>query len=223
VFAEPSASFLANRDGLGTVVASTHLGPGDLTVVTKSGAACSYEPLRHLISAVRSLSCGPDHQIPLHARAPRAWTPPVGRWCLWHEAQPVSSLPCPQWLTALAHWSVCARMLAHGSNLSHRSWIRRMRKHWTPPRDGFAKEPFRFPGINPSSLEFECKPLESYKRTPVLLNNHRFGLNFVFQTSKLDYLISFSYELQIKWFKLQNVHRNILCSNRLCSSTVCAL
>jgi hypothetical protein len=131
----------------------------------------------------------------------------------------------PRSLTALARWSVRARAraLARGSNPDRRSWIWRLRRPHTPSRGGFAKELLQFPGINPLSLEFACRPLESYKHTPSLLNNHRFGLNFVFQTSKLFYFISFSYELQIEWFKLQNVHKNILCSNKLCSSTVCAL
>jgi hypothetical protein len=133
----------------------------------------------------------------------------------------------PPSLTALARWSVhaCARVraLARGSNLGRRSWIRRLRRPCTPSRGSFAKEPLEFPGINPTSLEFVRRPLESYKWTPGLLNNDRFGLNFVFQTSKLVYFISFSYELQIEWFKLQNVHKNILCSNKLCSSSVCAL
>ena len=37
----------------------------------------------------------------------------------------------------------------------------------------------------------------SYKQTPGLLNNHRMGLSFIFETSKLVYFIYFSYELQI--------------------------
>jgi hypothetical protein len=41
------------------------------------------------------------------------------------------------------------------------------------------------------------RPLSYYKQTLVLLNNYRFGLNFVFQTPKLVYFISFAYELQI--------------------------
>jgi hypothetical protein len=45
--------------------------------------------------------------------------------------------------------------------------------------------------INPSSLGFMSRILVSYKQTPDLLNNHIFGLNFVFQTSKLVYFIFF--------------------------------
>jgi hypothetical protein len=130
-------------------------------------------------------------------------------------------------LTALARWSLHARArvraLTRGSNLDRRSWIRWLRRPHTPSRDGFAKEPLGFLGINPPSLEFARRPLESYKRTRDLINNQRFGLNFVFQISKCVYFISFSYELQIEWFELQNVHKNILCSNKLCSSIVCAL
>jgi hypothetical protein len=55
----------------------------------------------------------------------------------------------------------------------------------------FAKETLSFLRINPSSLGFACRPLDSYKQTPDLLNNRRFGPNFVFQTSKLVYFISF--------------------------------
>jgi hypothetical protein len=43
----------------------------------------------------------------------------------------------------------------------------------------------------PSSFKF-CA------QAPDLFINHRFGPNFVFQTSKLVYFISFSYELQIE-------------------------
>jgi hypothetical protein len=42
VFVEPSLSFLANPGGLGTTIPRTRLGSGDLTVVSKSGAAYSH-------------------------------------------------------------------------------------------------------------------------------------------------------------------------------------
>jgi hypothetical protein len=42
MFDEPSSSFLANRGGLETAVAHTRLDSSDLTVVSKSGTACSH-------------------------------------------------------------------------------------------------------------------------------------------------------------------------------------
>jgi hypothetical protein len=39
VFVEPSSTILANPDDLGTIVARTRLGSGNLTAVSKSGAA----------------------------------------------------------------------------------------------------------------------------------------------------------------------------------------
>jgi hypothetical protein len=48
-----------------------------------------------------------------------------------------------------------------------------------------------------SSCVLARRPLNSYKQTPALLNNYRIGPIFIFQTSKLVYFISFSYELQI--------------------------
>jgi hypothetical protein len=56
---------------------------------------------------------------------------------------------------------------------------------------------FGFPTINLSSYVLAHRPLNSYNQTPIFLNNHRIGLSFIFQTPKIVYFISFSYELQI--------------------------
>jgi hypothetical protein len=56
VFAEPSSSFLANPGGLRTAIARTRLGSDNLTVVSKSGTACSPEPLWSSIFIVRARS-----------------------------------------------------------------------------------------------------------------------------------------------------------------------
>jgi hypothetical protein len=102
------------------------------------------------------------------------------------------------------------RSLAHRSNLGRWSWIWWLRRPDTPSRGRFAKETLGFLKTNPSSLSFARRSLFSFKQTTNLLINHRFRPNFVFWTPKLVYLISFKYELQIEWFKLQNVHKIIL-------------
>jgi hypothetical protein len=58
-------------------------------------------------------------------------------------------------------------------------------------------DPLGFPRINPLSLVFACRPLKSCRLNPRLINNHIIRPIFIFQTSKLVYFISFSYELQI--------------------------
>jgi hypothetical protein len=148
------------------------------------------------------------------------------------QIQPLSSAPLNCALPlGLARQSYPRSLTsrAHLSALVHRIWSRSFVRDRAvemaryPFTCKFVKETLDFLVINPPSCKFARRPLSSYKQTPDLLNNHRIRPSFVFQTSKLVYFMSFSYELQIKWLKLQNVTRNILCSNKLCSSKVCAV
>ena len=59
------------------------------------------------------------------------------------------------------------------------------------------KTPLGFLRIEPTVLRLYAQSLELLQTDPILLNNYRSGLNFVFQTPKLVYFISFAYELQI--------------------------
>jgi hypothetical protein len=52
-------------------------------------------------------------------------------------------------------------------------------------------------GNQPAVLCFSAKVPVLFRIAPGLLFNYKFSLNFIFQTSKHVYFISFSYELQI--------------------------
>jgi hypothetical protein len=90
----------------------------------------------------------------------------------------------------------------------------------------FAKETLGFLRINPSSYTLVRRPLFSYKQIPDLFSNHGIGPNFVFQTSKLVYFISFHmnsklsdsncktiigiFSIQINYDHPQSVHFNFM-------------
>jgi hypothetical protein len=59
------------------------------------------------------------------------------------------------------------------------------------------KTPSVFLQIEPTVLTLYVQSPELLQTNPILLNNCRFGLNFVFQIPKLIYFISFAYEPQI--------------------------
>jgi hypothetical protein len=139
----------------------------------------------------------------------------------WSARLPPQLLTPPARLSAFARPRACA--LFCGSNLNHSYVIKQSRLSDTRSGFDFAKRTLSSRVIEPTVLRLYAQAPKLYKQTPALLNNYRIGTIFIFQTSKFVYFISFSYELQIEWFKLQNVHKNILCSNKLCSSTVCAL
>jgi hypothetical protein len=82
-----------------------------------------------------------------------------------------------------------------------------MRISHTPLFGSFAKETLGFMRINPPSFVFSRRPLHFCRKTPNLLVYRRIGPSFVFCIPKLVYFISFAYELQIGWFKLQNAHK----------------
>jgi hypothetical protein len=91
-----------------------------------------------------------------------------------------------------------ARALVHGIRSQPFVCDRAVKVPLYPFACKFAKETLGFLRINPLSYSLARKPLFSYKQTPDFFNNHRIGPNFVFQTSKLVYFLSFSYELQIE-------------------------
>jgi hypothetical protein len=59
------------------------------------------------------------------------------------------------------------------------------------------KTPLGFLRIEPVVLRLYTQVHELLQTDPILLNNYRIGLNFVFSTFKLVYFIDFTYELQI--------------------------
>jgi hypothetical protein len=61
----------------------------------------------------------------------------------------------------------------------------------------FCLRPLGFLRIEPVVLTLYAQAPELLQTDPTLLNNCRFGLNFVFQIPKLIYFISFAYEPQI--------------------------
>jgi hypothetical protein len=61
----------------------------------------------------------------------------------------------------------------------------------------FCLRPLGFLRIEPAVLRLYAQVRELLQTDPILLNNYRIGLNFVFSTPKLVYFISFTYELQI--------------------------
>jgi hypothetical protein len=71
-FAVAFSPSLPNSGDPGATLARACLNSGDLTAVKRSSAACSRSSLPVLTPSVRSSSHGPDHGIPLHARAPDA-------------------------------------------------------------------------------------------------------------------------------------------------------
>jgi hypothetical protein len=142
---------------------------------------------------------------------PCPWAPPVS--CL----RPLTLGPIgqpifpPESLATLARLSALVgastHTLALRFYLGRRSTIERLRIPRTPSHGRFVKETLDFLEINPSSLVFARRPLSFCRKAPDLLVYRRNRPSFVFWIPKLVYFISFSYELQIGWFKLQNVHK----------------
>jgi hypothetical protein len=96
------------------------------------------------------------------------------------------------------------------SNPGHWSRIWWLAGPDTPSRGVFVQETLNFLRFNPSSLVFARRPLWFFIKAPNLLVYRRIRPSFVFWIPKLVYFISFAYELRIKWFKLQNIHKIIL-------------
>jgi hypothetical protein len=166
---------------------------------SRSDTAHNRKTFPALISTVRSWSRGPDHRVPIRICVPypqarqSAPAPPSAgpdwsaRLPLWrcHPSPPVSVRCAPSPSRVRVTWSwpfICDLMVE----------IARY-----PFTCIFVKETLGFSRINPPSCVLAHRPVNSYNQTPGFLNNHRIELNFIFQTSKLVYFISFSYKLQI--------------------------
>jgi hypothetical protein len=133
-------------------------------------------------------------------------------WCKISRPDPLPSPSLCRWAWSVSstpgRWhseptcqpSLCAMPARSSTDVI--SAVPRRSDSWprTPSCGSFAKEILSSRVIEPTVLRFYTHAPISYKHTPDLLDNHRFGLNFVFQTSKLVYFISFSYKLQIEWF-----------------------
>jgi hypothetical protein len=109
--------------------------------------------------------------------------------------------PYPRSLTPRTHLSVLAARPRPRARLwDLNSIVDRGSDGWGDPvphsRGCFAKEALGFVRINPSSLGFACMPLDSYKQTPGLLNNHRFGLTLYFKLQNL--FISYLFHMNSK-------------------------
>jgi hypothetical protein len=146
-------------------------------------------------------------------RALCPWAPPVGRLRPL-ELGPISqSAFPPQSLTSMARVSALvtpARSLALRSDLSRPSVIGWLRTPRTPSLGRFVKVTPGFLQIEPAVLFLALRSMVSCREAPGLYFNHRIWSNLVFSIPKLVYFIYFAYELQIRWFKLQNVHNIIL-------------
>jgi hypothetical protein len=178
-----------------------------------AGAAlpASADP-RRLISTVWSRSKSPDHWVPLRRSTPCPWVPPVGCVRPWRWARLVSPPSPPPRVADFPGLPISARPRARsrldlisGVDLWSDGW-----EHPIPLRVVFVKETLSFLENNLPFLVLARRPLVSCRDGPRLYFYHRNRSNFVFWIPKLVNFISFAYELQIGWFKLQNVHKIIL-------------
>jgi hypothetical protein len=117
-------------------------------------------------------------------------------------------------------WPTCQCALARRSDLGSWYAIGWSRTPDTPSPSNFVKDTTSFLGINPLSCFLVPEPLVSCRETLGLYFNHRNRFKLGFWIPKLVNFITLSYELQMEWFKLQNVHYNIFYLFKLCSSTV---
>jgi hypothetical protein len=114
------------------------------------------------------------------------------------------------WLPWPAYQRSSAHALALRSDLVRRFMIGWLRTPCTPSRGPFVKETLSFLENNSLFLVLARRPLVSCRDGPGIYFYHINRSNFVFWIPKLVNFISFAYELQIGWFKLQNVHKIIL-------------